>query len=190
MGLLDGKERKHEVYSGRVELAADVPAPIICVAVEGVPGAFVRKPAFFFFIALTVMFVVTSSLAQENTRVPDRDLRKLVADYISLYARSTLPDWKKLFHPALTVANPNKNGSVEIRNLDEFYDAQERRFASGRRISERLENVSISTGNRIGRINADFIFSDDGTVSHGKLGLHAIRDERGWRIVAIIFSYD
>lgn len=141
-------------------------------------------------LTLAIVCIAASSFGQETATLPDPDLQKLVANYIGLYTKSTLTDWKKLFHPSLTVANPNRDGSITIRNLAEFYNAQEERFASGRRIRERLENVSISTGNRIGRINADFIFSDEGVARRGKLGLHAIRDKEGWKIVAIIFSYD
>lgn len=153
-------------------------------------GGPMRKSVRYLAVAFAIVCVAASSFGQENATLPDRDLHKLVADYIELYAKPTLADWKKLFHPSLTVANSNRDGSITIRNLDEFYDAQERRFASGRRISERLENVSTSTGNRIGRINADFIFSDEGVAKRGKLGLHAIKDNDGWKIVAIIFSYD
>jgi hypothetical protein len=141
-------------------------------------------------LTLAIVCITTSSFGQETKTLRDPGIEKLVANYIGLYTKPTLTAWKKLFDPSLTVANPNTDGSITIRNLTEFYNAQEERFASGRRISERLENVSISTGNRIGRINADFVFSDEGVAKRGKLGLHAIRDKDGWKIVAIIFSYD
>ncbi|HMK24376.1 MAG TPA: hypothetical protein VK466_18740 [Terriglobales bacterium] len=141
-------------------------------------------------LTFAIVCIASSSFGQATATSPDPDLQKLVANYIGLYTKPTLTDWRKLFHPSLTVVNPNRDGSIAIRSLAEFYSAQEQRFASGRRINERLENVSISTGNRIGRINADFIFSDEGVSRRGKLGLHAIRDKEGWKIVAIIFSYD
>jgi hypothetical protein len=141
-------------------------------------------------LTLAIVCITASSFGQETTALSDPDLQKLVANYVGLYTKPTLTDWKKLFHPSLIVVNPNRDGSITIRNLAEFYNVQEQRFASGRRISERLENVSTSTGNRIGRINADFIFSDEGVTRRGKLGLQAIRDKEGWKIVAIIFSYD
>ncbi len=149
-----------------------------------------RNPVRSLAVTFAIVCVAASSFGQEGATSPDRELQQLVAKYIGLYTKPTLADWKKLFHPSLTVANPNRDGSIMIRNLDEFYDAQEKRFATGRRISERLENVSTSTGNHIGRITADFIFSDESVERRGKLGLHAIRDNEGWKIVAIIFSYD
>ena len=156
------------------------------------------KPSFFkrsqirclLMVACMLTCVEINSLGQESAPAPERSVQNLAADYIRLYTRSTLPEWKKLFHPSLSVANPNKDGSIQIRNLEEFYATQETRFATGRTISERLEHVSIRTGNRMASISADFIFSDNGKEGHGKLGLHAIQDNQGWRIVAIIFSYD
>jgi len=141
-------------------------------------------------LILAIVCVAVSSFSQETAASHDPDVQQLVANYVGLYAKPTLTEWKKLFHPSLTVANPNKDGSITIRSLAEFYNAQEKRFASGRRISERLENVSTCTGNRISRINADFIFSEEGVTRRGKLGLHAIQDKEGWKIIAIIFSYD
>ncbi|HLM82457.1 MAG TPA: hypothetical protein VK302_17770 [Terriglobales bacterium] len=153
-------------------------------------GGQMRNAARSLALTLAAVCIAASSFGQETATLPDPDLQELVANYIRLYTKPTLTDWKKLFHPSLIVANPNRDGSITIRNLDEFYNAQEERFATGRRISEHLENVSTSTGNRIGRINADFIFSEEGVAKRGKLGLHAIRDKEGWKIVAIIFSYD
>jgi len=149
-----------------------------------------RNAAHSLALTLTIVCIAASSFGQETATLPDPDLQTLVANYIGLYTKSTLSEWKKLFHPSLTVANPNRDGSITIRNLAEFYNAQEERFATGRRISERLEHVSASSGNHIGCINADFIFSDEGTAQRGKLGLHAIKDKEGWKIIAIIFSYD
>ena len=143
-----------------------------------------------FFIAGIVLLFTTRLVAQEKVLVPDNDLQKLVADYTRLYAGPTLREWKSLFHPALSVANPDRNGDIEVRNLAEFYDAQAKRFTSGRRISEHLNNVNISSGDRIARISADFVFSDNGQEHRGKLGLHAIKGREGWKIISIIFSYD
>jgi hypothetical protein len=115
---------------------------------------------------------------------------KVVADYIDLYARPTLDRWKTLFHPRLLVVSPKDDGTVRIRGLEEFFKAQKDRFETGRRIGERLENVRIEPGRRIARVTADFVFSDEGEESRGKLGLHLARDGERWVITAIIFSYD
>jgi hypothetical protein len=115
---------------------------------------------------------------------------RLVADYIGLYAGPTLDRWRALFHPAVVVAFPDDDGSIRTRTLDEFVTRQENYFATGRQISERLENVRIDMGRRIARVSADFIFVDEGEERPGKLGLHLAEGQDGWRIVAVLFAYD
>jgi hypothetical protein len=117
-------------------------------------------------------------------------LERVLADYTGLYAGPTLERWKTLFHPSLTVASSDKDGTILVRTLDQFYGAQKARFASGRNIGERLENVRIEMGRRIGSVTADFIFLDEGEERPGKLGLHLTEGQDGWRIVAIVFAYD
>ena len=117
-------------------------------------------------------------------------VEKLIEDYIALYARPTLDRWKKLFHPALVVADPRPDGTVRTRGLEEFFKTQKDRFDTGRAIGERLENVRIDRGTRMARVTADFIFSDDGKEARGKIGLHLVQTQDGWLITAIVFSYD
>ncbi len=74
--------------------------------------------------------------------------------------------------------------------LDEFVERQRNYFATGRRISERLENVRVDMGRRIARVSADFIFVDEGEERPGKLGLHLAQGRDGWKIVAVLFAYD
>jgi hypothetical protein len=115
---------------------------------------------------------------------------ELVADYIGLYTGPTLEQWRTLFHPAVIVAYPDDDGTIRTRTLDEFVTRQKDYFATGRRISERLENVRIDMGRRIARVSADFIFEDEGEERPGKLGLHLAEGDDGWRIVAVLFAYD
>jgi len=115
---------------------------------------------------------------------------RLVADYIGLYAGPTIDRWRTLFHPAVVVAFPDDDGSIRTRSLDEFVARQKNYFATGRQISERLENMRIDMGRRIARVSADFIFMDEGTERPGKLGLHLAEGKDGWKIVAVLFSYD
>ena len=89
-------------------------------------------------------------------------VEQVVADYIGLYAGPTLDRWQTLFHPAVVVAFPDEDGSIRTRTLDEFVTRQKNYFATGRHISERLENVRIDMGRRIARVSADFIFMDEG----------------------------
>jgi hypothetical protein len=115
---------------------------------------------------------------------------RLVADYIGLYAAPTLDRWRTLFHPAVVVAFPDDDGSIRTRTLDEFVTRQQNYFATGRRISERLENLRVDMGRRIARVSADFIFMDEGEGRPGKLGLHLAEGKDGWKIVAVLFSYN
>jgi hypothetical protein len=117
-------------------------------------------------------------------------IEQVVADYIGLYTGPTLDRWQALFHPAVVVAFPTDDGSITTRTLAEFVERQRNYFATGRRISERLENVRIDLGRRIARVSADFIFVDEGEERPGKLGLHLVEGGDGWKIVAVLFAYD
>ncbi len=117
-------------------------------------------------------------------------LDKILRDYTGLYARATLDQWKTLFHPSLSVAHAAADGSIRVRNLEEFFAAQKNTFDTGRAISERLENVRVETGRRLARVTGDFIFVDEGRGRPGKLGLHLVEGKDGWKIVAIVFSYN
>jgi hypothetical protein len=115
---------------------------------------------------------------------------RVVTDYIGLYAGPTLERWRTLFHPAVVVAFPADDGSITTRGLDEFVERQRSYFATGRAISERLENVRVDMGRRIARVSADFVFVDEGEERPGKLGLHLAEGQDGWKIVAVLFAYD
>ncbi len=115
---------------------------------------------------------------------------QVVADYIGLYAATTLDRWRTLFHPGAVVAFPGDDGSITTRRLDEFVERQRNYFATGRKISERLENVRVDMGRRIARVSADFIFMDEGEERPGKLGLHLAEGQDGWQIVAVLFAYN
>jgi hypothetical protein len=135
--------------------------------------------------------VAVERAAAEKAASPRRAaIERVVADYVGLYAGPTLERWKALFHPALSVASPQDDGTIKVRTLEEFYGRQKDYFATGRRISERLENVRIDEGRRIARVSADFVFVDEGEESRGKLGLHLAEGNDGWKVVAIVFSYD
>jgi hypothetical protein len=157
-------------------------------------GSAVRKTAHFRFLTsittLAVAFVHAMPAAAQTPDPAKTAVDRLVADYIGLYAAPTLDRWKALFHPAVVVAFPDDEGSIRTRTLDEFVTRQQNYFATGRRISERLENVRVDMGRRIARVSADFIFMDEGEERPGKLGLHLAEGKDGWKIVAVLFSYD
>jgi putative lumazine-binding protein len=115
---------------------------------------------------------------------------RVLEDYVGLYASSTLDRWKALFHPSLTVASPNSDGTILVRGFDPFVEAQRSYLATDPAIVERLENVRVEMGRRIARASADFILVEEGVEHRGKLGLHLVEGRDGWRIVAIVFAYD
>ncbi|HKX58032.1 MAG TPA: nuclear transport factor 2 family protein [Steroidobacteraceae bacterium] len=139
-----------------------------------------------------ILLAILALVGAPTARADDAraDVERVVADYVGLYAGSTLERWSRLFHPAVVVAFPADDGSITTRGLDEFVERQRNYFATGRKISERLENVRIDLGRRIARVSADFVFVDNGEQRPGTLGLHLAEGQDGWRIVAVLFSYD
>ena len=117
------------------------------------------------------------------------DLEKVVADYVGLYQRETLPEWKKLFLPQFTVASAREDGTVSERTLEEFYEAQRNYFESGRAIKEVLENVRVERKGRLASVWADFVLTDEGETRRGKLVLLLIEGKEGFKIHSLMFSY-
>lgn len=144
---------------------------------------------------ITLLFLISIassavSASELNSAASHQALQKTVKDYIELYRADTLEQWKGLFHPSVLVVFPGEDGTVYIRNLEEFFERQKNYFAKRKSISERLENVQIFEGRRIARMVADFVFVDEGEESAGKLGLHLVEGPGGWKIVAVLFSYN
>lgn len=117
-------------------------------------------------------------------------LRRVVADYVGLYRRDTLAQWRTLFLPSFTVASANADGSIRLRGLEEFYAAQERYLASGRAIKEELENLAVERKGRLASVWADFVLTDEGEKSRGKLVLLLIQEKGDWKIHSLMFAYD
>jgi hypothetical protein len=139
-------------------------------------------------LLLSILVLAHPQLARADAARAAVD--RVVADYIGLYAGPTLERWRMLFHPAVVVAFPADDGSITTRSLDEFVERQRNYFATGRAISERLENVRVDMGRRVARVSADFVFVDQGEERPGKLGLHLAEGQDGWKIVAVLFAYD
>ena len=119
----------------------------------------------------------------------EREVRRVLGDYIGLYRADALPRWKALFVPGFVAAFTNDDGSVTTRTLDEFYDRQAKYFATGRRIREELEHVRVDLDGPLASIGADFVLHDNDTESRGKLKLLFIRDRGIFKIQSLIFSY-
>jgi hypothetical protein len=143
-------------------------------------------------VAIVLCILPLSASGQESDACAGdhAGAERLVAEYIELYSGPTLDRWRTLFHPSVLVAFPDRDGSVQVRNLDDFITRQKGYFATGRQISERLENVRIDMGCGIARVSADFIFVNEGDERRGKLGLHLAADRSGWRIVSVLFAYE
>jgi hypothetical protein len=121
---------------------------------------------------------------------PDDGLSRVVADYVGLYRRETLDAWRELFLPGFTAASTRSDGSVLVRTLDEFFGAQKRYLDSGRAIREVLENPRTERHGRLASVWADFVLTDEGETSRGRLVLTLIEEKGRFRIHSLMFSYD
>jgi ketosteroid isomerase-like protein len=152
------------------------------------------KKAIPIIISLFVLFGGTVLHAQSASR-PARSasgstVERVIADYTGLYNAKDLEEWRKLFHPDLVVSSPAADGSISVRNLKQFHNAQKKAFDGGAKMSERLQNIAIERGNHIAQAAADFIFTSNGKSSRGQLGLHMVQGKEGWKITAIVFAYE
>ncbi|MCI0348255.1 MAG: nuclear transport factor 2 family protein [Acidobacteriales bacterium] len=141
-------------------------------------------------LALLLLFGSMVAPAQPAKRPTTSTVERVVADYTGLYNAKDLEEWRKLFHPDLVVTSPASDGRISIRNLKQFYNAQKKGFDAGTKMSERLQNIAIERGHRIAQVAADFIFTSEGKPSRGTLGLHLVQGKEGWKITAIVYSYD
>jgi hypothetical protein len=142
------------------------------------------------FLCVVSVFASFGIADDVNSAQSKEALQKMLKDYIGLYKADSLDQWKLLFHPAVTVVFPADDGSVNVRNLEEFFQRQKNFFATRKSVSERLENMQIFEGRRMARVTADFIFIDEGVEKPGKLGLHLVEGSDGWKIVGVLFSYN
>ena len=143
---------------------------------------------------ILVLFASAALEAQPAKRparpAPSSTVERVIADYTGLYNAKDLEEWRKLFHPDLIVASPQPEGKILVRNLKQFYNAQKKAFDAGTKMSERLENIAIERGNRIAQVAADFLFSSNNKPSRGQIGLHLAQGQEGWKITAIVYSYN
>ena len=110
-------------------------------------------------VALLALVAAPCELAQ--VAPPSADLapvRRVVDDYIGLYTKERLPEWKALFLPTFTATYTNADGTVSVRTLEEFYDSQRAGFAKGP-MSETLHDVRITREGRLAHAFAGFDFT-------------------------------
>jgi hypothetical protein len=119
----------------------------------------------------------------------DANLDRVLDDYIRLYARDTLAEWRGLFLPTFVAASTNDDGTVTTRTLDEFYERQRAFFATGRAIRETLENVRVDRDGRLATMRADFVLHDDAARRRGKLMMLLIEVRGDFKIQSLTFTY-
>jgi hypothetical protein len=147
---------------------------------------FVRRTA----IALLVAAAADMNLraAGQHVTTDEAAVRRVVDDYIGLYRKETLEEWKALFLPGFVASYTNDDGSVTTRTLDEFYERQRAGFERGP-MSERLENVRLDRTGRLAHVFADFHFTSGGETRHGQLMLLMIAQNGQFKIAALAFTY-
>ena len=132
---------------------------------------------------------VSRATEGEQASADDERLQRVVDDYVGLYRQESLLRWRELFLPTFTAASTTADGSVSVRTLEEFFGAQKRYLDTGRAIREELENVRIERQERLASVWADFVLTDEGSQSRGKLVLLLIKDREQFKIHSLIFSY-
>jgi hypothetical protein len=133
--------------------------------------------------------VVPPSPGAASQPAPDLGpVRRVVDDYIGLYTKEHLSDWKALFLPTFTATYTNADGTVSVRTLDEFYESQRAGFAKGP-MSETLHDVRITREGRLAHAVAGFDFTSGGNTRRGQLMLLLIESKGEFRIAALTFSY-
>ena len=119
----------------------------------------------------------------------DAAVRRVVDDYVALYRKDTLAQWRELFLPTFTATSPAADGGVTVRTLDQFYEAQARGFAQAAAMSETLEQIEIARAGRTATARAAFVFHQNGTSRRGRLTLTLVESKAAWRIASLLFTY-
>ena len=139
-------------------------------------------------LASASAFTTGSASSRTQSDGGDAAVQRVVDDYIGLYRKETLEQWKTLFLSSFTATYTNADGSVSSRTLNEFYEAQRGGFAAGE-MSETLQNVRIQRTGRLAHASADFRFTSRGVGRDGKLMLLLIEEKGQLKIAALAFSY-
>ena len=140
-------------------------------------------------IAIVAAAAAFDGAAQVVT--PDEHIapvRRVVDDYITLYTKERLPEWKALFLPTFTATSTNADGTVSVRTLEEFYESQRAGFAKGP-MTETLPTLSMTRQGRLANAFADFDFTSGGNTRRGQLMLLLIEVNGEFKIAALTFSY-
>jgi ketosteroid isomerase-like protein len=127
--------------------------------------------------------------AADPVTAPDDQIDRLLHDYLALYTKDTLDAWRGLFHPDFVAAFTNPDGTTTSRTLDEFVTRQRNYFATGRAISEELEEIKVERQGPLASVRARFILHDGDTAKPGRLMMLLIRERDRYLIQSLVFTY-
>ena len=113
----------------------------------------------------------------------------LLDDFIGLYSRDTLDRWRALFLPGFVATATNADGSVTTWSLDEFHERQRTLFATGKPISEVLENTETRRDGDLAWVRSDFVWTDGEARRPGRLMMLVVVERGQPKIQALTFSY-
>lgn len=126
-----------------------------------------------------------TSVATEN----DSELIALLDDYIGLYRGDALERWRNLFLPDFVATSTNDDGSTTTRGLDAFYERQRALFATGKPVSEVLQDPKMQRTGNLACVISDFVWTDTEITRHGRLMMLLIVERGKLKIQALTFSY-
>ena len=115
-------------------------------------------------------------------------VQRVLDDYIGLYTKERLAEWKALFLPGFTATYTNADGSVTTRTLEEFYESQRAGFARAA-MTETLHDVRITRVGRLAHVLAGFDFTSGGSTRRGRLMLMMVESQGQFRIASLTFTY-
>jgi hypothetical protein len=141
-------------------------------------------------VLLSLALVSQTPAKPDEARASDAALRRVVDDYVGLYRRDSLERWRELFLPGFTAAHVSDDGRVRQRTLEEFYQAQKRYLETGKAIREELANVRITREGALASVWADFVLTEEGQRSRGRLVLLLIEERGAFKIHSLMFQYD
>ena len=114
--------------------------------------------------------------AERRRRPTSRPCKRVVDDYIGLYTKERLPEWKALFLPSFTADVHERRWHRRGRTLEEFYESQRAGFARGP-MSETLHDLRITREGRLAHAFAGFDFTSGGSTRRGQLMLLLIESK-------------
>ena len=127
--------------------------------------------------------------APADRSADDGEVVAVIAEYIGLYTRETLEQWRALFLPGFTATAANEDGSVTTYDAQAFHGRQQALFASGKPVRETLDNTRVVRTGKLAFVGSDFTWTDGDVWRNGRLMLLLVSERGRLRIQALTFSY-